>query len=190
MLSDARRGSGVWFNRRDSKSREPLWLRGFESPPLRHTVWHASLHYGEAMKSARGARFTRGRGRGECQRQRLSVKIAYNSLFAILACPSANRPTFCGEAFSGRTLPDASNYACSQQRLRMPADGDNGPARIGPLTASAWFTGHVDPGTGSTRSPHHEAGVAPDGHLLAFLFIGYDATGVRQHSSLLAGDVR
>ena len=50
--------------------------RGFESPSLRHTVWHASLHYGEAMKSARGARFTRGRGRGECQRQRLSVKIA------------------------------------------------------------------------------------------------------------------
>jgi len=48
----------------------------FESTPLRHTVWHASLHYGEAMKSARGARFTRGRGRGECQRQRLSVKIA------------------------------------------------------------------------------------------------------------------
>ena len=38
----------------DSKSREPLWLRGFESPPLRHTVWHASLDYGEAMKSARG----------------------------------------------------------------------------------------------------------------------------------------
>jgi hypothetical protein len=63
------------------------------------------------MKSARGARFTRSRGRGECQRQRLSVKIALNSLFALLACPSANRPTFCGEAFSGRTLPDASNYA-------------------------------------------------------------------------------
>jgi hypothetical protein len=50
--------------------------REFKSPSLRHTVWHASLHYGEAMKSARGARFTRGRGRGECQRQRLSVKIA------------------------------------------------------------------------------------------------------------------
>jgi hypothetical protein len=33
-----RRGSGVWFNRRDSKSREPLRLRGFESPPLRHRV--------------------------------------------------------------------------------------------------------------------------------------------------------
>ena len=82
--------------------------RGFESISLRHTVWHASLHYGEAMKSARGARFGRGRGRGECQRQRLSVKIALNSLFALLACPSANRPTFCGEAFSGRTLPDAS----------------------------------------------------------------------------------
>ena len=58
-----------------------VWLfrnryRQFESTSLRHTVWHASLHYGEAMKSARGARFTRGRGRGECQRQRLSVKIA------------------------------------------------------------------------------------------------------------------
>ena len=63
------------------------------------------------MKLARGARFTRGRGRGECQRQRLSVKIALNSLFAILACPSPNRPTFCRDAFSGRTLPDASNYA-------------------------------------------------------------------------------
>ena len=43
---------------------------------IRHTVWRASLHYGEAMKSARGARFTRGRGRGERQRQGLSVKIA------------------------------------------------------------------------------------------------------------------
>ena len=62
------------------------------------------------MKSARGARFTRGGGRGESQQQRLSVKIAQNSLFAILACPSVNRPTFSGEAFSGRTLPDASNY--------------------------------------------------------------------------------
>ena len=41
---------------------------------------------------------------------RLTAKIAQNSLFAILACPSANRPTFCGEASSGRT-PDASNYA-------------------------------------------------------------------------------
>src|SRR6266436_3427499 len=37
MLSRTRRGSGVWFNRRDSKSREPLWLRGFESPPLRQS---------------------------------------------------------------------------------------------------------------------------------------------------------
>ncbi len=58
------------FPRQTSGNRE------FESTLLRHTVWHASLHYGEAMKSARGARFTRGRGRGECQRQRLSVKIA------------------------------------------------------------------------------------------------------------------
>ena len=62
------------------------------------------------MKSARGARFTRVGGPGECQRLRLRAKIDQNSLFAILACPSANRPTFCGEASSGRT-PDASNYA-------------------------------------------------------------------------------
>ena len=62
------------------------------------------------MKSARGARFTRSNGPGECQRLRLSAKIAQNSLFAILACPSANRPTFCGGASSGRT-PDSSNYA-------------------------------------------------------------------------------
>jgi hypothetical protein len=38
MLSNTRRGSGVRFNRRDSKSREPLWLRGFESPPLRQAT--------------------------------------------------------------------------------------------------------------------------------------------------------
>src|SRR5208337_782451 len=62
------------------------------------------------MKSARGARFTRSGGRGECHRRRLTAKIDQNSLLAILACPPANRPTFCGEASSGRT-PDASNYA-------------------------------------------------------------------------------
>ncbi len=61
------------------------------------------------MKSARGARITRDRGPGECQWSRLTAKIDQNSLFAIFACPSANRP-FCGEASSGRT-PDASNYA-------------------------------------------------------------------------------
>src|ERR1035437_767309 len=84
--------------------------RKFKSTSLRHTVWHVSLLSGEAMKSARGARITRGRGPGECQRPRLTAKIAQNSLFAILACPSVNRPTFCGEASSGRT-PNASNYA-------------------------------------------------------------------------------
>ena len=62
------------------------------------------------MKSARAARFMCVGGPGECHRPRLSAKIAQNSLFAILACPSANRPTFCGEASSGRT-PDASDYA-------------------------------------------------------------------------------
>src|SRR5208337_132177 len=72
--------------------------RGFESPPLRQTVWHVSLHFGEAIKSARGARFTRGGGPGECQRSRLTAKIGQNSLLAILACPSANRPTSCGES--------------------------------------------------------------------------------------------
>ena len=50
----SRRGSGVWFNRRDSKSREPLWLRGFESPPLRHTVCRVYLQSGEGGKFARG----------------------------------------------------------------------------------------------------------------------------------------
>ena len=49
-----RRGSGVWFNRRDSKSREPLRLRGFESPPLRHTVCIVSLQSGDSGKFARG----------------------------------------------------------------------------------------------------------------------------------------
>src|SRR5271168_2748814 len=75
--------------------------RGFESPPLRHPVWHVSLHSGEATKSARGARFTRGRGPGECQPPRLTAKIGQNSLFAILACPSANQPTSCGNPVRG-----------------------------------------------------------------------------------------
>ena len=72
--------------------------RGFESPPLRQAVWHVSLHYREAMRSARGARFGRGRGPGECQRRLLSAKFAQDSLFAILACPSADRPTMLREA--------------------------------------------------------------------------------------------
>src|SRR5208282_6301739 len=53
----SRRGSGVWFNRRDSKSREPLWLRGFESPPLRQTVCSSCLQFGDRGKSARTWRF-------------------------------------------------------------------------------------------------------------------------------------
>jgi hypothetical protein len=40
------------------------------STPLRHSVWHVSLHYGEATKSARGARITRGGGIGDCPRPR------------------------------------------------------------------------------------------------------------------------
>ena len=79
MRGRARRGSalfrlGIRATTRRLSNAEGS--REFKSPSLRHTVWHGSLHYGEAMKSARGARFTRGRGRGECQRQRLSVKIA------------------------------------------------------------------------------------------------------------------
>ena len=50
------------------------------NPPLSakqsFSICNSARDDGEAMKSARGARFTRGRGRGECQRQRLSVKIA------------------------------------------------------------------------------------------------------------------
>jgi len=59
---------------------------------IRHTVWHVSIHFGEAMKSAHGARFTRSHGPGECQRPRQTAKADQNSLFAILACPSANWP--------------------------------------------------------------------------------------------------
>jgi hypothetical protein len=50
------------------------------------------------MKSARGARFTRVGGPGECHPRRLSAKLAQNSLFAILACPSASRQTILREA--------------------------------------------------------------------------------------------
>ena len=64
------------------------WLPERGGTPLRHPVWHVSLPVGEAMKSARGARITRGRGLGECHRPRLRAKVAQNSLFAILACPS------------------------------------------------------------------------------------------------------
>src|ERR1017187_9135070 len=51
---------------------------------IRHRVWHVSLLFGEVMKSARGARFTRGRGPGECHRPRLTAKIDQYSLLAIL----------------------------------------------------------------------------------------------------------
>src|SRR5215472_13466782 len=39
-------------------------------------------------------------------------------------------------------------------------------------------------------SAHCKTRVAPDGELLAFLVIGPDAAGERQHPPLLAGDVR
>ena len=61
----SRRGSGVWFNRRDSKSREPLWLRGFESPPLRHTVCTVYLQSGDGGKSARDVALLRSMRTGE-----------------------------------------------------------------------------------------------------------------------------
>jgi hypothetical protein len=73
-----------------------LWYREFESNSLRQTVCHVSIHFGEATNYARGARFTHGPGRGECQRLRRSANSAQDSLFTILACPSANRPTSCG----------------------------------------------------------------------------------------------
>ena len=55
------------------------------------------------MKSARGARFTRGGGTRECHRPRLSAEMAQNSLFAISVVPSASRPKFSGNP--GRTQP-------------------------------------------------------------------------------------
>jgi hypothetical protein len=48
-----RRGSGVWLNRRDSKSRVPAWHRGFKSPPLRQRVLHFSRSSENRSKSAR-----------------------------------------------------------------------------------------------------------------------------------------
>jgi hypothetical protein len=59
---------------------------------IRQPVWHVLLLFREVMKSARGARFTRGRGTGECPRPLLSANIAQNSLFAISMVPSASRP--------------------------------------------------------------------------------------------------
>src|ERR1017187_9521287 len=85
------RGRIVRQTRAEFRSTNPEGSRGFKSPSLRHTVWHVSIHFGDAMKSARGARFTRGGGPGECHQPRLTAKIDQNSLFAILACPSANR---------------------------------------------------------------------------------------------------
>jgi hypothetical protein len=49
----ARRGSGVWFNRPDSKSGEPLRLRGFKSLPLRHSVLIPWILRGVRRNSAR-----------------------------------------------------------------------------------------------------------------------------------------
>jgi hypothetical protein len=63
---------------------------------IRHRVCDFSDSPENRSKLARGARFTRRRGPGECHLPRLSAKIAQNSLFAISAGPSANRPTSCG----------------------------------------------------------------------------------------------
>src|ERR1035437_2386959 len=96
-LSDSlRRGSFcsgriVRQTRVEFRPSNPEGSRGFESAPLRQSVWHVSLLFREAMKSARGARFTRVGGPGECQRPWLTAKIDQNSLFALLACPSAKR---------------------------------------------------------------------------------------------------
>ena len=60
-----RRGSGVRFNRRDSKSRVPSWDRGFESPPLRHTVCIFYLHSEGGTKCARHVALLMPTGTGE-----------------------------------------------------------------------------------------------------------------------------
>src|ERR1039458_7119957 len=100
---------GCFYSRRivrqtraEFRPSNPEGSRGFESAPLRHTVWHVSLLFGEVMKPMRGARFTRRRGPGEGHRPQLTAKIAQNSLFAILACPSAIRPTSCGNHVLGK----------------------------------------------------------------------------------------
>ncbi len=61
------------------------------------------------MKSARGARFTRGGGPGECHPPRLSAKIPQNSLFAILACPSAKPADILREPRTREELLNAIN---------------------------------------------------------------------------------
>ena len=62
------------------------------------------------MKSARGARFTRSGGRGESHLRRLIAKFAQNSLFAISAGPSANRPISSGNhvLWKNLSLPKTS----------------------------------------------------------------------------------
>src|SRR5208282_4332525 len=86
------------------RSREFVRREPFASDcTIRHTVWHVFLLFGEVMKSACVARFTRDGGTRECHRPRLSAKIPQNSLFAISVVPSASRPTSRGNP--GRTQP-------------------------------------------------------------------------------------
>jgi hypothetical protein len=106
--------------------------REFASSSLRQTVWHVSIRFGEVVKSARGARFTRGGGTRECHRPRLSAEMAQNSLFAISVVPSASRPTLFSsptlrtvrpaEAHSEGSFANASPQSPTARRQPLPAD--------------------------------------------------------------------
>jgi len=53
---------------------------------IRYSVWRVSIHFGEAIKSARGARFTRSHGPEECRRPRLSAPhLGYVTREALIA---------------------------------------------------------------------------------------------------------
>jgi len=54
------------------------------APPS--SLWRVSIHFGEAIKSARGTRFTRSHGPEECRRPRLSAPhLGYVTREALIA---------------------------------------------------------------------------------------------------------
>ena len=63
------------MNRRDSKSRVPSWYRGFESPPLRHTVWSILLQLGGSKKSAQGVALFEAKRTGETKCGENSIRF-------------------------------------------------------------------------------------------------------------------
>jgi hypothetical protein len=89
-----RRGSGVRLNRRDSKSRVPLWHRGFKSLPLRHPIGHRSdCKTGTGALLARQHRVLRQHVDGGSRAftkevdRRLELRLFLTIFFAFLLSP-------------------------------------------------------------------------------------------------------